>query len=242
MGEKRHRGPSLKYLNIIAEGSTEEIFVKDVLVDHFSALNIFVSVRKIMTGWDKQNNKPAKGGMRQYSKFRDDVKRWIISDNQRPDTWYSSFVDLYAFPKGEQSPYTTDIQNITDPYLKVEALEKAIYQDMNKIIKAEKFLPYIQLHEFEAFLMVEPDRLLTLYPDRQKDIDKIKADIGDAKPEEVNESPQTSPSKRIIRYLPDYEKQKAQVGPLIAQEIGITALRNKCPHFNDWISRLEQLQ
>ncbi|MDP2904441.1 MAG: DUF4276 family protein [Methylovulum sp.] len=227
----------MKYLNIIAEGSTEENFVNDVFVKHFAALGIYVSVRKILTGWDRHNNKPAKGGLRQYSKFHNDVKNWITSDNQRPDTWYTSFIDLYAFPKGVESPYTTEIQNILDPYKKVAALEDAI----SKNIDHPKFISYIQLHEFEAFLLVDPDRLLTMYPDARKNISQLKSDISNTHPEEINESPQTAPSKRIIKYLPDYAGQKAQVGPLIAEDIGITALRCKCPHFDQWISRLEQI-
>jgi len=41
--------------------------------------------------------------------------------------------------------------------------------------------------------------------------------------------------------LPDYEGQKAQVGALVAQDIGLTELRDKCPHFNEWINKLEGL-
>ena len=227
----------MKYLNIIAEGSSEETFVNDVMVTHFAELNIFVSVRKITTGWDKHNEKPVKGGLRQYSKFHDDVQRWIASDNKRPNPWYTSFVELYAFPKGEGSLYTTKIQNIRDPYHKVKALEEAISQTINN----PQFIPYIQLHEFEAFLLVDPGRLISMYPDGIRGIKKLKADIGNANPEEINESPQTAPSKRIIQYLPDYKSQKAQVGPLIAQDIGMTALRAKCRHFNEWIAQLEQI-
>ncbi|POZ52719.1 DUF4276 family protein [Methylovulum psychrotolerans] len=224
----------MKYLNIIAEGSTEENFVNEVLVGHFAALGIYVSVRKITTGWDKQSNKPAKGGLRQYSKFRDDVTRWIHSDNGRPDTWYTSFIDLYAFPTGKDSPYQADIQDIRDPYSKIATLEAAISQDINH----HRFIPYVQLHEFEAFLLVDPDRLSGLYPDGITGINKLKADIGNTNPEEINGSPQTAPSKRIICHLPQYTNQKAQVGPLIAEDIGMTALRAKCPHFDDWIGRL----
>jgi hypothetical protein len=60
-------------------------------------------------------------------------------------------------------------------------------------------------------------------------------------PEEINESPQTAPSKRIIRYIPDYESQKAQVGPMVAEDIGLTLLREKCPHFGEWITKLESV-
>jgi Domain of unknown function (DUF4276) len=227
----------MKNLHIIVEGSSEETFVNDVLVKHFAALNIFVSARKIKTGWDRINNKPAKGGLLKYIKFRNDVLRWIQSDNGRANTFYTSFIDLYAFPKDAESPYTAQIQSIVDPYQKIAALENAIGQNINH----PNFIPYVQLHEFEALLLVEPDRLLTMYPDGQTGITRLKRDIGNTNPEEINESPQTAPSKRIIQYLPNYEGQKAQVGPLVAEDIGLNLLRQKCPHFNEWINKLENI-
>lgn len=227
----------MKFLNVIAEGSTEEVFVRDVMAEYFAPLQIYVSVRRITTGWDKNRNKPAKGGLRQYSKLRNDILKWIDSDNQRPNTWYTSFIDLYAFPKGDGSPYTNDIHKIADPYQKVAALEKAIGDDIDH----PRFIPYVQLHEFEALLLAEPERLKTMFPDVLKNIDKLKAEIGDKDPEEINETPQRAPSKRIIRYVPDYDNQKAQAGPLVAQEIGLTVLRSKCRHFNDWMSKLENI-
>jgi len=227
----------MKYLQIIVEGSTEENFVNDVMVKHFASLNIFISARKITTGWDKLNNKSAKGGLLKYSKFKNEVLRWIESDRDRANTYYSSFIDLYAFPRDTESPYTLQIQQIVDPFQKITALESAIRQDINHV----KFIPYVQLHEFEALLLVDPGRLLVMYPDGQTGIARLKKNIGNTNPEEINESYQTAPSKRIITYLPDYEGQKAQVGPLVAEDIGIVELRNKCSHFNEWINKLEKL-
>lgn len=230
----------MKFINIIAEGSSEEAFVNDVLVHHFAFMNKFVSVRKIETGWDRLNKKPAKGGfgrIPKYIKFRNDVLNWIQSDKGKPDTWYTTFVDLYAFPKDSHSPYTLQLQAMEDPYQKIMALEAAIAQDINH----PYFIPYVQLHEFEALLMVEPDRLLGMYPDSGTGVARLKRDIQSMKPEEINESPNSAPSKRIIQHLPDYEGQKAQVGPLVAADIGLHLLRQHCPHFNAWITALENL-
>ncbi|HNW50233.1 MAG TPA: DUF4276 family protein [Prolixibacteraceae bacterium] len=227
----------MKYLNIIVEGSTEEAFVNDVLVKHFAQLNIFVSARKIRTGWDKSANKPSKGGMLNYSKFRNDVLRWIESDKNQPQFWYTSMIDLYAFPKDNLSPYTDQIQSINDPYQKINTLEQAIARNINH----PQFIPYVQLHEFEAFLLVNPDMLLAMYPNEQTAINQLKKETNNKKPEEINESQQTAPSKRIIKYLPAYEGQKAQVGPMVVEDIGLTALRLRCTHFNDWITKLENI-
>jgi hypothetical protein len=116
----------MKFINIVVEGSSEETFVNDVLVGHFAQMNKFVSARKIETGWDKLNKKPAKGGfgrIPKYSKFRNDIINWIQSDRGKANTWYTTFVDLYAFPKDSESPYTIQIQNLTDYYQKISSLE-----------------------------------------------------------------------------------------------------------------------
>jgi hypothetical protein len=146
-------------------------------------------------------------------------------------------LDLYAFPKDDQSPYSQAIQQLSNPHDKIKALETAIRENINH----PNFIPYVQLHEFEAFIMVDPDRLITMYPESKYAIDKLKREIGTTQPEEINDSPHTAPSKRIIKHLPDYQGQKAQVGPLVAEDIGLTKLRSKCKHFNDWITNLESI-
>ncbi|MGY4538518.1 hypothetical protein ACVW0P_002938 [Mucilaginibacter sp. UYNi724] len=226
------------FLNIVVEGSSEEAFVKDVLVKHFAVLNIFISARRIRTGWDSQNSKPAKGGLLKYTKFRNDVVNWIESDQNRANTYYTSMLDLYAFPKDDKSPFTKKIQAVIDPYTKIKELENAIKLDINH----HTFIPYVQLHEFESFLLVNPDKLITMFPESQGAINRLKKELGNLAPEEVNESPHTAPSKRIIKYLPNYEGQKAQVGPLVAEDIGLNELRKNCPHFNAWITKIEELK
>jgi hypothetical protein len=227
----------MKNLHIIVEGDTEETFVNDVLVRHFASLNIFISARKITTGWDRLNNKPAKGGLLKYAKFRNDVLRWIKSDNGRPNTFYTSFIDLYAFPRDPESPYTKQIQSIADPYQKIKALEIAIGEDINHTA----FIPYVQLHEFESLVLVAPDRLLTMFPDKGIAISKLQKEIASMEVELINESPLLAPSKRIINYIPEYKNEKSRVGPLVAEDIGLNLLRQHCPHFDEWITKLENL-
>jgi Domain of unknown function (DUF4276) len=227
----------MKFLNVVVEGSAEEAFVNEVLVNHFAPLSVFVSSRKIKTGWDRLGNKPAKGGLFKYIKFRNDLLRWIESDRGRENTWYSSMLDLYAFPKDDRSPYTMAIQQLTDPFAKVKALEKAMAADVSHA----NFIPYVQLHEFEAFLMVDPEQLMLMYPDNKNGIDRLKKEIGSMNPEEINDSPQSAPSKRIMKYVPTYEGQKAQVGPLVAADIGLSNLRASCKHFNEWITTMEDV-
>ena len=58
-------------------------------------------------------------------------------------------------------------------------------------------------------------------------------------PEEINDSPITAPSKRMGPLAPVYEKPL--LSTLAALEIGLDAIRRECPHFRDWLGRLETL-
>lgn len=227
----------MKYLYITVEGSTEENFVKEVLAPHLYKVDIVTEARRVTTGWNKINKKSTKGGLMKYKMLEDDIVKWIRSQKNRSDVFFSCFVDLYAFPIDDYSPFTADIRNISNPYAKVTALEDAIRQKINYT----NFIPYVQLHEFETFILVEPDKLLVAYPQCERDIAKLKKDIVNLTPELVNNSPSGAPSKRIIKYISEYEDQKALIGPLVAAEIGLEKLRSVCSHFNEWVSKIESL-
>ena len=56
-------------------------------------------------------------------------------------------------------------------------------------------------------------------------------------PEEIDDSPQTAPSKRIKNLVPGYTKPL--LGTLAVLEIGLEAIRRECPHFGCWLDLLE---
>jgi Domain of unknown function (DUF4276) len=60
-------------------------------------------------------------------------------------------------------------------------------------------------------------------------------------PEEINNSRETAPSKRILSIL-GKKYDKVLHGAIIAAEIGLPAIRAACPEFNDWVVRLEAMR
>jgi hypothetical protein len=54
-----------------------------------------------------------------------------------------------------------------------------------------------------------------------------------------NDHPDTAPSKRLLREIPEYDK--ANSGVIVAEQIGLGKMRRRCPHFNDWLTKLERL-
>lgn len=61
----------------------------------------------------------------------------------------------------------------------------------------------------------------------------------DQNPELIDDKPETTPSKRKMREIPEYDKPNA--GVLVAEKIGLPIMRSKCSHFRAWIELLERL-
>ncbi|MCG8388858.1 MAG: DUF4276 family protein [Cytophagales bacterium] len=228
----------MKHLHIIAEGQTEEEFVRKVLTPHLAGFGVYVVCQRVHTGGTKTH--PIKGGLGRVPKYRPisrALERWVEADRNREDVYYSTMLDLYAFPKDSESPYTEEIRSVQDEYVKIERLEAA----MSEKHQNPRFIPYVQLHEFETLMLADLDRLKIMYPDRKTYIDRLKREIGDANIELINGGQNTAPSKRIIVATPDYEDQKSSVGPIVVEDIGIHTIKEKCRHFDEWVTRLEEL-
>ncbi len=60
-------------------------------------------------------------------------------------------------------------------------------------------------------------------------------------PELVNDGPNTAPSKRIIKEFPEYLRLKTTVGVELATLVGLDKTRQLCPHFDNWLGKLETL-
>ena len=70
-------------------------------------------------------------------------------------------------------------------------------------------------------------------------LEALQREIMGLSPEDVNDGPDTAPSKRLERLLPGYSKPLH--GPLATEGAGLAALREACPRFDGWVRRLESL-
>ncbi|MBN1426202.1 DUF4276 family protein [Candidatus Fermentibacteria bacterium] len=218
-------------LHLVVEGWTEQRFVKQVLAPHLASHGVAATARCVETSRDRY--RIYRGGMISYTNIRNDLRRWMKQE-PGPDVRFSTMIDLYRLPDGfAEFPVA---KKIPDPRQQVMALETAFAADVSD----PRFVPYIQLHEFEALVLVDPQRLSAHFPNADKATQRL-SQLGQSveTPELIDDK--HPPSKRIIEELPEYEGRKAVVGPLIAAEIGIEALRVRCPHFAQWLGRLEAL-
>ncbi len=229
-------------LHFTVEGQTEEKFVTRLLLPHLAEKNISADVRCVLTSEDKKTGKEHRGGFRRknaYQTVKKDILNWMKEDDN-PECRFTTMFDLYALP--ESFPTPDDDVVFFDPYEKVNALETAFKMDIDRVFsRASRFIPYIQLHEFEAFLFAAPQELRAEYLRREAEIDRL-AEIGNSEPnpEMINDGPETAPSKRILLEIPEYDKVFAGVN--VVERIGLEMLRQKCPHFDRWIGKLENLR
>ncbi len=217
-----------KRVLILVEGQTEERFVKDVLAPAFLAHEVFFFPTILVTKRVKDGSN-FKGGITNFEKFRNDADR-LLSNNG--GALVTMLVDYYGLPQDFPGMATcptnaTSLQRVTH-------VEKAIAQHFKR---PSVFIPFLALHEFEAWLFSSPDELPKVMTEvnKQPDFAAIRACV--ETPEDINERPEHAPSKRIQKLFPSY--RKALHGPNAAGRIGLDKIRSACPHFNDWMYKLE---
>ena len=143
-----------------------------------------------------------RGGIGSYLKAKNDITAWTRED-RNPDARFTTMFDLFRLPNN--FPCYEEAKRTPDPYQRVQTLEDTLRDD----ISDWRFVPYIQLHEFEALLLCDPQNLDAQFPDRSNEIRELAEKISTFdSPEHVNDGPDTAPSKRIIDVIPEYKEGK----------------------------------
>lgn len=222
-------------LHILCEGQTEERFVKDVLSPYLQQFNIYPKPILLLTS----KKKNTRGGMLSYIQARRDLAllQKQYKDNSSEHHIFTTMFDYYALP--DDFPAFEKSSRIKDVRERISYLENKFAEDLG----CSFFIPYIQLHEFEALLFADISKLKTEYPlsDERIQILKAETDVyGD--PEMINNSPESAPSKRIIAAVSkDYHYNKVQSGAAVTSAIGMEALLENCRHFKEWIENIKLL-
>jgi hypothetical protein len=214
----------------VVEGQTELAFVEHVLRPELEGQGVFVQATMV--------GKPgAKGGARCWSRVRGDILKVMKQDR---DVYCTTMFDYYALPRDWPSRSESPQPQGEDAAISVEqGMRSDISAELGDSFDPRRFLPYIQLHEFEALLFSDTAVLADVLqvPGSKEMLDGIVSQCGS--PEEVDDDPATAPSKRILSICSSYEK--IAQGTRAAKDIGIGQMRRSCPHFDGWLTGLEQL-
>jgi len=221
---------------IVVEGTTERTFVQDVLAPELAIKNIFLHASVI--------GKPGhKGGDVRFDRAAKDIGNFL---KLRKDIYVSTMFDFFRIDSNW--PGKKKIQGKIKEGRALPAIKKAkILEDetYNEIVEqfsqynAEtRFIPYIEMHEFEALLFSDADILAEKIGIKKAVIQEVVEAYDN--PEEINDDPEKAPSKRLEKLSVGY--RKVAMGKIISEAIGIQTIRKKCHHFNTWLTTLEKLK
>jgi Domain of unknown function (DUF4276) len=212
---------------VVVEGQTEESFVKEVLSPTLWPREVWL--KPILIG--KAGENPT------YARVKKDVLTQLKQDRA---AYCTTMVDFYRrgadFPG---MPFPANASNIQ----KVCHVERAVKEDIlasTPDLRADvRFLPYLQLHEYEALLFSDPTAFANgIYqPGLAPPFAEIRRKF--ATPEDIDDDPARAPSKRVLQLCPAY--RKPLYGSLAALKVGLETMRRECPHFREWVGKLEAL-
>lgn len=219
---------------IIVEGRTEQTFIENILKPEFSYKGVMLHPCQI-------GNPGHKGGNINIDRFLNDFEKFL---KQRNDTYISTMFDYYGIDSNWPGYFSKEENErnlkAIDKYKKIIKKTKQYlfnkFPDYKDQIK-NRFIPYFSMHEFESLLFTKPEILA----------DKINISVNSIKSivdnfdtiEDINDSPNNSPSKRIERL--DFNYKKVINGFDIAKTIGLESIREKSKIFDNWLFKLESL-
>jgi hypothetical protein len=221
-------------LLVHVEGETEEEFVNEILRPHlYSRGYTMVSAR--LVGNARQRDR--RGGIRSWSSVRKDIIRHLREDMSCLAT---TMVDYYALPQTGAKAWPGRATAASHAYpQKAAIVEDSLLSDICEDMGFgfNRFIPFVVMHEFEGLLFSNCVCFASGIgrPTLAASFQAIRDHF--ISPEEINDHPLTAPSKRVEELVQGYTKPL--MGTLAILEIGLDIVRQECPHFSDWISRLE---
>jgi Domain of unknown function (DUF4276) len=218
-------------LLIHVEGWTEVGFVNELLRNHLGPHSVGARI----IGNARQREQ--RGGIRSWPQVRKGIVNHLLEDRA---CFATTMIDYYGLPGAW--PGRAESTNRGSAEEKARCVEDAMRDDLAVQMgddSSRRFLPFIVMHEFEGLLFSDCTAFSRgiSRPELEGDFRYIREQF--ATPEEIDNSPNTAPSKRVSALVPGYEKPL--LGVLAVLEIGLTRILEECPHFRAWLNQLETL-
>jgi len=218
----------MKRIIFICEGQTEQAFCNTNLQTLFQTKEIYIQTPLI---------KHSKGGIVKWSILKQQIETHLKSDR---NAFVTTFIDYYGLYSKYQFPNWEIAERIQDKNIRMDSIEKGMNESIADDLQ-HRFIPYLQLHEFEGLLFNELRIFYEQIPIgdivNKEELEKTFETFQN--PEMINNNRNTSPSHRLMRIIRGYNK--VVYGDILAEAIGLTKIRDKSPRFNNWISRLENI-
>lgn len=217
----------------MVEGQTEEEFVNGVLKPHLRNHGVDTAATIVGTP-RRRGSAPLNKGGGSWARWARDLRR-ILGEQHQASVRVTTLFDLYGLPADfpELELRGRDVDSVR----RCQDLEAALAH----AIDDRRLIPYLQRHEFEALVLASLGslRLFLDDPEDLKGLDRLVDEVGEQPPEDVDDGETTAPSKRLRSQIPSYTKTVH--GPMAIEKTGLAVVRARCPRFNTWLNRLENL-
>lgn len=111
-------------------------------------------------------------------------------------------------------------------------------EEFKKDIDNYKFIPFLMLHEFEMLVFANSSSIPDALGAEKGIAEQVEAILNMyTSPEEINDDPNTAPSKRLKKIFPAYEKTLHS--SLVLMDAKIDIIRKQCRHFDEWLRLIE---
>ncbi len=177
------------------------------------------------------------GGVVKWSELRKQILLHLKNDTK---AFVTTFIDYYGLYAKYQFPGWDESLKITDKNIRMDFLEKSMSEDIGVDFQ-QRYLPYIQLHEFEGLLFNDIKIFYEQIPANELiGNDELKRTFNDFEnPEMINDTRETSASHRLMRIVSGYNK--VVYGNILADAIGLENIRKKSIRFNNWLQKIEDI-
>lgn len=218
---------------VLVEGPTERAIVERVFAPELGVKGVYLYARLV--------GKPGHKGGNRFATVRRELRALL---HQEPGSVVTMLFDYYGLRNDWPGLSGAKGKNPEEiPAIVESAIAAAVAEEMGPGFNPNRFIPYVQLYEIESLLFAGPDEMAKVFnrSELEEEFRKIVEQCGGC--EMINDGPETAPSKRIIGLFPAYKKGSSVNAHAyrIARHIGLERMRQSCPHFNEWVSKLEQL-
>ena len=219
----------MKRVIIICEGPTEREFCNKTLAPFFSPQGIYIEAPVI---------KHSHGGIVPWRYLLRQIDIHLRSDQI---AYVTTLIDYYGINDKHEFPCWEEAKKRANAIERVSVIEDGMLSSVGDSMRP-RFIPYIQLHEFEGLLFSNAEVFEKVIPeDDLVGVDELQKTVAEYdNPEMINTSKETSPSHRLERIVHGYDK--VVYGNYIAESIGLTKIRERCPRFNEWVTKICQLR
>ena len=132
---------------------------------------------------------------------------WMLED-QNPDARFTTMFDLYGLP--HDFPGYEESTGPRDPDERVRILEDSLREN----VADSRFIPYVQLHEFEALLLADPQKLDSQFYEDSTGIQRlVQMANGFMSPELIDDGPDSAPWNELPKRFPSIQEARYQRDP-----------------------------